>query len=254
MHDYLREVIREMCVSALNRWRTQDLPIAALSGVDLFHNLERDERCLRLRFSDRLTCQHILRRHEMDRIQRMFRPNDAMRVIKEMAAVIFMEMVEEGGNGRRHVARPAVAPRPVERRVGDGYEWVQAEILYGWGVLDAGVMHFTRTPISPEAEARAMTLLNEHLTDKQHKQKAAKNAFTVKGGDTGKTYRIQCENKSFNVQILGALGVVKGELCFTTRGAYPLGDKLLTQKLALECDEAATLRIANHRNLAEYPF
>ncbi len=62
------------------------------------------------------------------------------------------------------------------------------------------------------------------------------------GSHTGRRYRIeQCQ--SFNVVDLGD----DSRLCFRPIGHLAPGDIMLAQKVALETDERAALRVANRR-------
>jgi hypothetical protein len=48
-----------------------------------------------------------------------------------------------------------------------------------------------------------------------------------------------------NIEELGKNGAQVAVWCFGPAGHLPLGDVMLTQKLALETDEQAALRVAN---------
>ena len=68
--------------------------------------------------------------------------------------------------------------------------------------------------------------------------------FEVRGSHTGKCYRI-CRGRNMNIEELGKNGAQVAVWCFGPAGHLPLGDVMLTQKLALETNEQAALGVAN---------
>ncbi|WP_271581580.1 hypothetical protein [Bradyrhizobium sp. CCBAU 45389] len=95
-----------------------------------------------------------------------------------------------------------------------------------------------RTP-----EGRSLRLLREWLSPAQRTQFAAKGYFEVVGGDTGKQYRIYpgamtnvCEIDEKDRPTIG--------LCFLPKGELPIGDVMLSQKIALESCESRALEVA----------
>jgi hypothetical protein len=66
----------------------------------------------------------------------------------------------------------------------------------------------------------------------------------VRGCHTGKRYRIR-RARNMNIEELGKSGTQVAVWCFGPAGHLPLGDVMLTQKLALETNEQAALRVAN---------
>jgi hypothetical protein len=103
-----------------------------------------------------------------------------------------------------------------------------------------------------EAESRSHQLLVGNLSDTQRAQFLARGSFEVTGGDTGKRYRIKRE-RQMNVEELDRNGRRASLLCFTPKGALPLGDMLLAQKIALELFEMETLSVANRSGMWQEP-
>ena len=95
-----------------------------------------------------------------------------------------------------------------------------------------------------EARERGMALLNANLTPKQQSSLERYRHFDVKGGTSGKTYRITY-GSHMNVFELTKLGRKKCGWCFLPRGALCEGDVMLAQKISLELDEEHALEIAN---------
>jgi hypothetical protein len=73
----------------------------------------------------------------------------------------------------------------------------------------------------------------------------------VIGSDTGTRYRIR-NGRTLNVAQLNASGGCVRLLCFEPRGALPLGDILLAQKVALELFESEAIGVANESPTLEY--
>nr|WP_027574411.1 hypothetical protein [Bradyrhizobium sp. WSM1743] len=95
-----------------------------------------------------------------------------------------------------------------------------------------------RTP-----EGRSLQLLREWLSPVQRLQFAGRGYFEVIGGDTGSKYRIYA-GASTNVCEVDEKGRPTRGLCFMPRGDLPVGDVMLSQKIALECCESRTLEVA----------
>jgi hypothetical protein len=83
------------------------------------------------------------------------------------------------------------------------------------------------------------------LTPEQRKQFDRDRAFIVVGGDSGLRYRIRGTFAGYNIDCLRRNGTVDRRMCFVPTNELPIGDFLLTQKLALETDEADTWGCAN---------
>lgn len=96
------------------------------------------------------------------------------------------------------------------------------------------------------AKERAQELLLSHLTPEQRSSVTAQGWFVVEGGKSKTKYRIRTAHAAANIDVLDAKGDKTHRLCAHCRASeVPLGDQLLTQKLMLECDEDAFLKIAN---------
>jgi hypothetical protein len=95
-----------------------------------------------------------------------------------------------------------------------------------------------------EAQARGLQLLKENLTPEQLASYEKNKHFDVKGGETGKTYRIR-HGRQMNITELDANGNRVGGICFLPQGGLVSGDCMLAQKTALELFETEALGIAN---------
>lgn len=108
--------------------------------------------------------------------------------------------------------------------------YLQGDI--GWSEVDA----------SPSPTEVSKNLLMEHLTPKQRQEYAAHNQFTVKGSD-GRAYTIACHRDSYNV--------CDGKFFYCTHAhsnfSVPLWDELLAQKLLIQTDINAFMKVANKR-------
>lgn len=98
---------------------------------------------------------------------------------------------------------------------------------------------------SEDAIVRARKLLLRHLTDEQHKEFTERKYFTIIG-KSGAQYRIYDRG-----HLAANIGVIANDhethrLCAHCNvDAVPLYDSILAQKLMLEADEAAFLKVAN---------
>jgi hypothetical protein len=81
------------------------------------------------------------------------------------------------------------------------------------------------------------------LSPSQRSQFAEESCFEVVGGDTGKRYRIHA-GAATNVCELDERGRPTLGLCFLPMGDLPIGDVMLSQKIALESAESYALRAA----------
>jgi hypothetical protein len=93
-------------------------------------------------------------------------------------------------------------------------------------------------------DQKADALLKEWLSPEQRATLESYGHFEVRGSHTGKCYRI-CRGRNMNIEELGKNGAQVAVWCFGPAGHLPLGDVMLTQKLALETNEQAALRVAN---------
>lgn len=97
------------------------------------------------------------------------------------------------------------------------------------------------------ATRRARELILEHLTETQRETFEKNKWFIVEGGKTKRKFKIQTDGHfQHNVYELDANELPVTQLCFHLEGEdLPHDDHFLAQKLCLEYDEEATLKIAN---------
>ena len=94
-----------------------------------------------------------------------------------------------------------------------------------------------------EADEKADVLLRENLTEEQLYELNSFNHFHVFGSDSGRLYQIRCPSTSYNV--LDVKNNIR--LCFGAADwRLAEGDRLLSQKIALECFESEARNIANY--------
>jgi hypothetical protein len=102
---------------------------------------------------------------------------------------------------------------------------------------------FIRHGMERTPEGRSLRLLRQWLSPSQRSQFAEESCFEVVGGDTGKRYRIHA-GAATNVCELDERGRPTLGLCFLPMGDLPIGDVMLSQKIALESAESYALRAA----------
>jgi len=95
-----------------------------------------------------------------------------------------------------------------------------------------------------QAQNRAEQLLLGNLTTDQIVHYEKQRCFYVRGGATGRQYRIR-RGTQMNVDVLDDHSRVITKLCFVPVGDLVEGDILLAQKLALELFETEVLRTAH---------
>jgi hypothetical protein len=93
------------------------------------------------------------------------------------------------------------------------------------------------------AALKSFVLLREWLSLEQLAQMETKGHFEVIGSKTGKRYRIYSGTLQ-NVYELDKKGRPVRGWCFAPEGYLPAGDVMLAQKIALETDEADTMKVA----------
>lgn len=98
-------------------------------------------------------------------------------------------------------------------------------------------------PTYVSAHRRGMRLLLENLTPQQRRTFERRRYFIVRGGDTGRYYRVR-EGRQLNIDELDGFNRTACVWCFHPADALVLGDVLLAQKVALETFEDEALRIA----------
>lgn len=97
---------------------------------------------------------------------------------------------------------------------------------------------------SPESEARGLALLKEWLSPAQRAEYEKLQHFEVRGCDTGARYRIR-HGTQMNIEQLDRNGRRVCGWCFLPEGGLVAGDVMLAQKIALETNERAALKVAN---------
>lgn len=102
---------------------------------------------------------------------------------------------------------------------------------------------FVRHGAERTPEDRSLRLLRQWLSPAQRAQFAESGYFEVVGGDTGKQYRIYAGAVT-NVCEVDEKGCPKFGLCFVPVGELPIGDVMLSQKIALESCESRALAVA----------
>ena len=102
---------------------------------------------------------------------------------------------------------------------------------------------FVRHGMERTPEGRSLRLLRQCLSPGQRAQFAEDSCFEVVGSDTGKRYRIYA-GAATNVCELDESGRPTLGLCFLPMGELPIGDVMLSQKIALESYENRALAVA----------
>jgi hypothetical protein len=102
---------------------------------------------------------------------------------------------------------------------------------------------FIRHGTESTPEGRSLRLLRQWLSPAQRAQFADKGYFEVVGGETGRQYRIYA-GASTNVCEVDKKGRPKFGLCFRPVAELPIGDVMLSQKIALESCESGALAAA----------
>jgi len=92
---------------------------------------------------------------------------------------------------------------------------------------------------------KGLRLLREWLSPEQLAQYDAHNYFDVTGCHSGKRYRI-CHGRATNIYELDYAGRPRVGWCFIPKDRLVPGDVMLAQKIALETDESAALRVAKN--------
>lgn len=119
--------------------------------------------------------------------------------------------------------------------------------LQFWTTPATGGYLYLSVPVNSEADrkahARSLALLTGWLSPAQRKQYKATKSFAVTGSAGGR-YRITT-GRSYNVECLDQQGDVVDRICLQPVDAPAIGDIMLAQKITLETDEPAALKIAN---------
>lgn len=91
---------------------------------------------------------------------------------------------------------------------------------------------------------RARALLREHLSPVQRATYQAAGWFDVYPEGSPNRYRIT-NRDTYNIWVFANHGYPEARLCFYPEGRLPVGDVLVSQKLALETREDEVLNLAN---------
>jgi hypothetical protein len=102
---------------------------------------------------------------------------------------------------------------------------------------------FIRHGMERTPEGRSLRLLRQWLSPGQRTQLAEESFFEVVGSDSGKRYRIYAGTAT-NVCELDGCGRPTLGLCFLPMGEMPIGDVMLSQKIALESSESRAIAVA----------
>jgi hypothetical protein len=102
---------------------------------------------------------------------------------------------------------------------------------------------FLRHSAERTPEGRSLRLLSTWLSPAQRAHFTEEGYFEVVGGDTGKQYRIY-PGAGMNVCEVDEKGSPTLGLCFVPVGELPIGDVMLSQKIALEDSESSALAVA----------
>ena len=92
---------------------------------------------------------------------------------------------------------------------------------------------------------RSWALLLDWLSPRQLAMIKAENCFEVIGSHSKDTYTIFAMPNGYNIRRQGEERPICFEPDGCSLGLICLGDKLLAQKIMLECDEAAAMSVAN---------
>jgi hypothetical protein len=133
-------------------------------------------------------------------------------------------------------------------------QWLNTATRYLWRSVTEGgrnvlTLRERYRAIKGARDTRGIALLREWLSPMQRAQFDASKSFDVVGCDSGRRYRI-LYGRVTNVHEIGQ--PVTG-WCFVPSGHLVAGDVLLTQKIALETNERATLAVTNRFNVQVPP-
>jgi len=143
-----------------------------------------------------------------------------------------------------HLTARARRAQPLRHPMG----WVSYTELLANG-LSAPIEPLPRRPVygpfSSEASNKALALLKRWLSPEQRRELEKRGSFDVVGSHTGRRYRIY-PGKLNNVRILQDNFEVAA-LCFAPAdaGFLPEADIMLAQKITLETNEKAALKVAH---------
>lgn len=143
--------------------------------------------------------------------------------------------------------RQAEVDNSLSERMRQAFDRMQQTLFMGseqhWAEIGISLWDFDEVG-SKTANEKGIILLKENLTPAQRAEYEQHRYFHVKGGMSGKTYRIK-HGRQMNVVELNWRGKPKCGWCFLPGGGLCAGDVMLAQKTALEVAENEALRVAN---------
>lgn len=99
---------------------------------------------------------------------------------------------------------------------------------------------------------KSIKLFLSNLSDKQRNEYDKYRAITAVGNDTGTKYTINCASVAVMYNISYNQEFNRHRICFRPKDDLPLYDIFLAQKIALECFENETLKVANKGTTYDY--
>lgn len=116
-----------------------------------------------------------------------------------------------------------------------------------WGGTEAPAWE-TPKAATPEAQQKAEAILVESLDAQQRDEFTKDRCFTVESAKSKRRYRIK-KGRVANIEELDAGGRVVARFCVHPAKYVPDYDTMLAQKLHLEHDDEALLKIANRHGI-----
>jgi hypothetical protein len=235
--EELTEVLRRVIAPFLRQQLAEGRGVSRLASIDVRNDRSWDGQALQLHFDNewRLSV-HINMALWM--AMRQYSIWD----VQNLCAAVYQGMADDLMVSEAH-------SMPDQRRSISG-NWAASEQDLAQQVME-----------HPETKADA--LLRTNLTETQCQDYNHYQAFDITGGETGTVYRIH-RGRQANIQIrkstdlllsflrqrrlwppsyIGQLGGLR--MCAIPKASMPIGDILLTQKLALELRETDVLMTAN---------
>jgi hypothetical protein len=129
-------------------------------------------------------------------------------------------------------------------------DWLRTDVLYGYRYMDprACVRLEADDKTARAADAKALALLKSWLSPEQLADYERHQHFYVTGSHSRRTYRIR-HGRQLNIDEMdGRVDRRRKPVftwCFLPEGQLAAGDVMLAQKIALETDERAALKVAN---------
>jgi hypothetical protein len=128
---------------------------------------------------------------------------------------------------------------------GDGMAAQQAAMMQAQMQRDLAAYQSALQPAAhPAANSKSLALLKQWLSPNQLAQFEKGRFIEVTGSASGRRYRIK-QAPSQNVYEIDRDGREIMGYCFGPEGAIAVGDVMLAQKIALETDELAAMKVAN---------